>query len=491
MTETTPRLGLPFIIASQAQKHITHNEALRDLDVLVHLTVEDNTQTTPPTDATDGQCYVVADGATGEWSGRATQIAVRKDQAWHFYIPTEGWTCWLRSKNAMMVFEGYAWIDIISPNAQRGQSAFELALAQGFEGTVDEWLASLKGADGAAGVNGTHGQDGKDGINGTNGADGTPGQDGADGTDGKSAYQLALDAGYSGTLAQWLTSLNGTDGANGTDGKDGANGTNGADGAPGQDGADGTDGKSAYQLALDAGFSGTLAQWLTSLNGTDGKNGRHGVDGLNGHDGKSAYDLARDAGYTGSLSEWLQSLKGKDGNDGTSGSSDWNSITNKPRIEARHITIFENFLSGTNQNVNVTSGVRLEWDTTGVYDSDSVNLLSKNHIQVGDSGQFTIFASVGVLDSSTRERTTLAGSIEIHDSIGNFKQRYNLGSMYLRDDSNRFDSGIVAGQVTLELRAGDQISIAVHRIDSRYSDATYAHPQETKLLIERIDYELV
>ena len=433
MTETTPRLGLPFIIASQAQKHITHNEALRDLDVLVHLTVEDNTQTTPPTDATDGQCYVVADGATGEWSGRATQIAVRKDQAWHFYIPTEGWTCWLRSRNAMMVFEGYSWIDIISPNAQRGQSAFELALEQGFEGTVDEWLNSLKGADGAAGVNGTDGQDGKDG----------------------------------------------------------ANGTNGADGAPGQDGADGTDGKSAYQLALDAGFSGTLAQWLTSLNGTDGKNGRHGVDGLNGHDGKSAYDLARDAGYTGSLSEWLQSLKGKDGNDGTSGSSDWNSITNKPRIEARHITIFENFLSGTNQNVNVTSGVRLEWDTTGVYDSDSVNLLSKNHIQVGDSGQFTIFASVGVLDSSTRERTTLAGSIEIHDSIGNFKQRYNLGSMYLRDDSNRFDSGIVAGQVTLELRAGDQISIAVHRIDSQYSDATYAHPQETKLLIERIDYELV
>lgn len=412
MTETTPRLGLPFIIASQAQKHITHNEALRDLDVLVHLTVEDNTQTTPPTDATDGQCYVVADGATGEWSGRATQIAVRKDQAWHFYIPTEGWTCWLRSRNAMMVFEGYAWIDIISPNAQRGQSAFELALAQGFEGTVDEWLASLKGADGAAGVNGTHGQDGKDG-------------------------------------------------------------------------------KSAYRLALDAGFSGTLAQWLTSLNGTDGKNGRHGVDGLNGHDGKSAYDLARDAGYTGSLSEWLQSLKGKDGIDGTSGSSDWNSITNKPRIEARHVTIFESFLSRTNQNVNVTSGVRLQWGTTGVYDSDSVNLLSNDHVQVGDSGQFTIFASVGVLDSRTRERTTLAGRIEIHDSIGNFKQRYNLGSMYLRDDNNRYDSGIIAGQVTLELRAGDQISIAVHRIDSQYSDATYAHPQETKLLIERIDYELV
>jgi hypothetical protein len=430
MTETTPRLGLPFIIASQAQKHITHNEALRDLDVLVHLTVEYNTLTTPPADAVDGQCYVVADGATGDWSGRATQIAVRKDQAWHFYIPKEGWTCWLRSRNAMMVFEGYGWIDIISPNAQRGQSAYELAQAEGFEGTVQEWLASLKGADGADGVNGADGQ---------NGANGTNGQDGSD---GKSAYQLAVDAGFSGTLAEWLTSLNGTDGADGAD-------------------------------------------------GSDGVNGRHGVDGSNGIDGKSAYDLAVDEGYSGTLSEWLQSLKGADGANGTNGSSDWNSITNKPRIQVTHKNVFESFVSVTNQNVNVTSDVRLKWGTTGVFDSGAVALISNEYVEVKDTAQFTIFGSVGILDSRTRERTTITANIYIYDSSDALKRRYTLGSMYLRDDASRYDSGIISGHAILELTAGDKIALAVRRLDAQYSDATYVHPAETRLLIERIDYELV
>ena len=433
MTETTPRLGLPFIIASQAQKHITHNEALRDLDVLVHLTVEDNTLTTPPDDAIDGKCYVVTDGATGDWSGRATQIAVRKDQAWHFYIPKEGWTCWLRSRNAMMVFEGYGWIDIISPNAQRGQSAYELAQAEGYDGTVQEWLASFKGTNGTNGADGANGADGQNGTNGTNGQDGS---------DGKSAYQLAVDAGFSGTLAEWLTSLNGTDGADGAD-------------------------------------------------GSDGVNGRHGVDGSNGIDGKSAYDLAVDEGYSGTLSEWLQSLKGADGANGTNGSSDWNSITNKPRIQVTHKNVFESFVSVTNQNVNITSDVRLKWGTTGVFDSDAVALISNEYIEVKDNAQFTIFGSVGILDSRTRERTTITANIYIYDSSDALKRRYTLGSMYLRDDASRYDSGIISGHAMLELTAGDKIALAVRRLDAQYSDATYVHPAETRLLIERIDYELV
>lgn len=50
-----------------------------------------------------------------------------------------------------------------------GDSAYEIAVKNGFEGTQSQWLASLKGADGA---------NGKDGTNGEKGADG---QDGADG----------------------------------------------------------------------------------------------------------------------------------------------------------------------------------------------------------------------------------------------------------------------------------------------------------------------
>ena len=38
MTDTK-RLGLPLMDAAQAQKHVTHNEALVRLDALTHLTV--------------------------------------------------------------------------------------------------------------------------------------------------------------------------------------------------------------------------------------------------------------------------------------------------------------------------------------------------------------------------------------------------------------------------------------------------------------------
>ena len=66
-------------------------------------------------------------------------------------------------------------------------------------------------------------------------------------------------------------------------------------------GIDGTNGKSAYDLAVEKGYSGTLDEWLASLKGS------------NGNDGKSAYELAVEKGYTGSLDEWLESLKGVNG----------------------------------------------------------------------------------------------------------------------------------------------------------------------------------
>ncbi|MBE6618306.1 MAG: trypsin-like serine protease [Ruminococcaceae bacterium] len=61
---------------------------------------------------------------------------------------------------------------------------------------------------------------------------------------GESAYEIAVRNGFEGSEAEWLESLAGKDGANGIDGKDGANGTNGKDGVDGTDGKDGKDGVS-------------------------------------------------------------------------------------------------------------------------------------------------------------------------------------------------------------------------------------------------------
>ncbi len=57
-----------------------------------------------------------------------------------------------------------------------------------------------------------------------------------------------------------------------------------------QEGVNGKDGLSAYELAKENGFVGTLTEWLESLKGADGLPGKDGVDGKNGVDGKDGRD---------------------------------------------------------------------------------------------------------------------------------------------------------------------------------------------------------
>jgi hypothetical protein len=91
----TPNLGLPYLVAAQAQKHVTHNEALRALDAIVQLTVVDRDQAAPPMSPADGDRYIVAPSATGAWTGKDTQIVAWQDNAWIFFAPKEGWTAWV------------------------------------------------------------------------------------------------------------------------------------------------------------------------------------------------------------------------------------------------------------------------------------------------------------------------------------------------------------------------------------------------------------
>jgi len=44
----TPKLSLPYIMPAQAQKHVTHNEALAKLDVIVQLSVLSMNLKSPP-----------------------------------------------------------------------------------------------------------------------------------------------------------------------------------------------------------------------------------------------------------------------------------------------------------------------------------------------------------------------------------------------------------------------------------------------------------
>ena len=79
----TPNLGLPQLAADQAQKHVTVNEALYDLDALVQLAVLDRSLSALPGSPADGARYIVAASPTGAWAGHANHIAAWLDGAWY------------------------------------------------------------------------------------------------------------------------------------------------------------------------------------------------------------------------------------------------------------------------------------------------------------------------------------------------------------------------------------------------------------------------
>ena len=109
MSDTTTHLGLPYLLAAQAQKHVTHNEALRLLDAMVQLSVLDRTRTAPPASPADGNRHLVASGATGLWAGWDLNVAFWVDGAWIRLVPRTGWLVWVAAEGLFLVWTGAAW----------------------------------------------------------------------------------------------------------------------------------------------------------------------------------------------------------------------------------------------------------------------------------------------------------------------------------------------------------------------------------------------
>ena len=89
MSQNLPNLSLPLMQASQAQKHVTHNEALNILDTVAQLSVLSSSVSTPPI-AKDGDRYLVPAGGTGDWSDQEGTVSLFDGNAWLFFA-TIGW----------------------------------------------------------------------------------------------------------------------------------------------------------------------------------------------------------------------------------------------------------------------------------------------------------------------------------------------------------------------------------------------------------------
>ncbi len=119
MTDTTPNLNLPYILPSQAMKHVTHNQALQILDAATHAVIVATTAA-PPASPIEGALYLVAASATGAFAGKDGRLAFFIDGAWIFLVPRAGWRALFAADSRTRVFDGSVWIDpLASPVLDR------------------------------------------------------------------------------------------------------------------------------------------------------------------------------------------------------------------------------------------------------------------------------------------------------------------------------------------------------------------------------------
>ena len=108
MTET-PRWNLPLLSAGQAQKEISHNEALLALDRVLQLAVVTRGLDQPPAELHAGDSYIVGPTPRGEWAGCSGMIALFEASGWTVTMPRTGCLAWICDEAALVVFDSTRW----------------------------------------------------------------------------------------------------------------------------------------------------------------------------------------------------------------------------------------------------------------------------------------------------------------------------------------------------------------------------------------------
>jgi hypothetical protein len=104
MSEST-RHALPFLSAGQAQKEVTHNEALMVVDRLLHPLVLSRNLSTPPSAPASGDSYIPGGTASGAWAGQAGKLATYDGFGWVFTNPVRGCLAWIADEGGFSVYD--------------------------------------------------------------------------------------------------------------------------------------------------------------------------------------------------------------------------------------------------------------------------------------------------------------------------------------------------------------------------------------------------
>lgn len=124
----TARYQLPFLAVGQAQKEITHNEALVLLDALISATIISELSSAPTnlveTDA--GKCWLIGSDAVGIWLGKMGQIACWIGGSWRYILPSEGMRIWRANSDSQAIRRGTLWQESTAISAPTGGSVVDV-----------------------------------------------------------------------------------------------------------------------------------------------------------------------------------------------------------------------------------------------------------------------------------------------------------------------------------------------------------------------------
>lgn len=108
MADKTPKLGLPYLQVSQAQKEVTHNTALDFIDFFIQPVVESRTATPPA--GVEGKAYIVIATASAAWVGKENYVARFINGTWAFYAPFEGLGVWSVTDARDYIYHNGGWM---------------------------------------------------------------------------------------------------------------------------------------------------------------------------------------------------------------------------------------------------------------------------------------------------------------------------------------------------------------------------------------------
>lgn len=120
----TARFDLPLLFAGQAQKELFVNEVASRIDALLHPAIEAELAA-PPSNPVDGQAWLVGPGASGDWTGRAGQLAARQAGMWFYVAPRDGMRVFNRATGQFLLFDG-GWTTPTTPAAPSGGGVIDV-----------------------------------------------------------------------------------------------------------------------------------------------------------------------------------------------------------------------------------------------------------------------------------------------------------------------------------------------------------------------------